>query len=185
MLQNKQRLEEEERKEREREIERRKIGRDVQKLRQKQQDLEMKQAYEERMREKAADAAAREKVLQQIAQDKLERKQKELAMQQVCIIFFTKKENFSLNLSFYISIKYNFTKRSNMFNNNLSRQNHLNHQYQRQLSVEYNFGCHQAILTSHNLNQQILYAICVLMLFRISIYHSVNLRCPPLSLDGN
>lgn len=82
MLQNKQRLEEEERKEREREIERRKIGRDVQKLRQKQQDLEMKQAYEERMREKAADAAAREKVLQQIAQDKLERKQKELAMQQ-------------------------------------------------------------------------------------------------------
>lgn len=47
----------------------------------------MKQAYEERMREKAADAAAREKVLQQIAQDKLERKQKELAMQQVCMFF--------------------------------------------------------------------------------------------------
>lgn len=47
----------------------------------------MKQAYEERMKEKAADAAAREKVLQQIAQDKLERKQKELAMQQVCMFF--------------------------------------------------------------------------------------------------
>lgn len=56
-------------------------------MRQKQQDLEMKQAYEERMKEKAADAAAREKVLQQIAQDKLERKQKELAIQQVCIFF--------------------------------------------------------------------------------------------------
>lgn len=50
----------------------------------------MKQAYEERMKERAADAAAREKVLQQIAQDKLERKQKELAMQQVCMFFFGK-----------------------------------------------------------------------------------------------
>lgn len=59
-------------------------------MRQKQQDLEMKQAYEERMKERAADAAAREKVLQQIAQDKLERKQKELAMQQVCMFFFGK-----------------------------------------------------------------------------------------------
>ncbi|KOC65589.1 UBX domain-containing protein 4 [Habropoda laboriosa] len=81
-VQRKQRVEEEEKKEREREIERRKIGRDVQKMRQTQQDLEMKQAFEERMREKAADAAAREKVLQQIAHDKLERKQRELAMQQ-------------------------------------------------------------------------------------------------------
>ncbi|KAK9301422.1 hypothetical protein QLX08_006243 [Tetragonisca angustula] len=81
-LQRKQRIEEEERKNKEREIERRKIGRDMQKMRQKQQDLEVKQAYEERMKEKAADAAAREKVLQQIAQDKLERKQKQLAMQQ-------------------------------------------------------------------------------------------------------
>lgn len=58
-------------------------------MRQKQQDIEMKQAYEERMKEKAADAAAREKVLQQIAQDKLERKQKELAMQ-VCMFFSEK-----------------------------------------------------------------------------------------------
>ncbi|XP_033319302.1 UBX domain-containing protein 4 isoform X1 [Bombus bifarius] len=81
-LQRKQRIEEEEKKNRQSEIERRKIGRDIQKMRQKQQDLEMKQAYEERMKERAADAAAREKVLQQIAQDKLERKQKELAMQQ-------------------------------------------------------------------------------------------------------
>lgn len=77
-------------KNRQSEIERRKIGRDIQKMRQKQQDLEMKQAYEERMKERAADAAAREKVLQQIAQDKLERKQKELAMQQVCMFFFEK-----------------------------------------------------------------------------------------------
>lgn len=81
-IQRKQRAEEEERKQREREIERRKIGRDVQKMRQKQQDLEMKLAYDERMKEKAADAAAREKVLQQIALDKLERKRKELALQQ-------------------------------------------------------------------------------------------------------
>ena len=63
----------------------------MQKMRQKQQDLEVKQAYEERMKEKAADAAAREKVLQQIAQDKLERKQKQLAMQQVCMFFLWKK----------------------------------------------------------------------------------------------
>ncbi|XP_014480252.1 PREDICTED: UBX domain-containing protein 4 [Dinoponera quadriceps] len=81
-LQRKQRLEEEVKKEREREIERRKRGRDVQKMRQMQQDLEVKQACEERMREKAAEAAAREKVRQQIVQDKLERKQKELALQQ-------------------------------------------------------------------------------------------------------
>lgn len=46
-----------------------------------QQELEVKQACEERMREKAAEAAAREKVRQQIVQDKLERKQKELALQ--------------------------------------------------------------------------------------------------------
>ena len=63
----------------------------MQKMRQKQQDLEVKQAYEERMKDKAADAAAREKVLQQIAQDKLERKQKQLAMQQVCMFFLWKK----------------------------------------------------------------------------------------------
>ncbi|KYQ52920.1 UBX domain-containing protein 4 [Trachymyrmex zeteki] len=81
-LQRKQRLEEEQKKEREREIERRKMGRDVQKLRQTQQELEIKQANEERRREKAAEAAAREKVRQQIVQDKLERKQKELALQQ-------------------------------------------------------------------------------------------------------
>lgn len=81
-LQRKQRLEEEQKKEREREIERRKMGRDVQKMRQLQQEMEIKQAHEERMREKAAEAAAREKVRQQIAQDKLERKQKELALQQ-------------------------------------------------------------------------------------------------------
>ena len=81
-LQRKQRVEEEERKEKERELERRKVGRDVQKSKQKQQDLEIKQAHEERLREKAADAAAREKVRQQIAQDKLERKQRELALQQ-------------------------------------------------------------------------------------------------------
>ncbi|XP_015596646.1 UBX domain-containing protein 4 [Cephus cinctus] len=81
-LQKKQREEEEKRKERERELERRRMGRDVQKMRQKQQDLEIKQAHEERMREKAAETAAREKVKQQIAQDKLERKHKELALQQ-------------------------------------------------------------------------------------------------------
>lgn len=81
-LQRKQRLDEEQKKEREREVERRKMGRDVQKMRQMQQDLEIKQAHEERMREKAAETAAREKVRQQIAQDKLERKQKELALQQ-------------------------------------------------------------------------------------------------------
>ncbi|XP_031827720.1 UBX domain-containing protein 4 [Nomia melanderi] len=81
-MQRKQRVEDEEKKAREREIERRKVGRDLQKMRQKQQDLEMKQAHEQRLKEKAADAAAREKVRQQIAQDKLERKQKELAMQQ-------------------------------------------------------------------------------------------------------
>ncbi|KYN36330.1 UBX domain-containing protein 4 [Trachymyrmex septentrionalis] len=81
-LQRKQRLDEEQKKEREREIERRKMGRDVQKMRQMQQELEIKQAHEERMREKAAETAAREKVRQQIAQDKLERKQKELALQQ-------------------------------------------------------------------------------------------------------
>lgn len=81
-VQKKQRQEEEERKEKEREMERRKMGRDVQKMRQKQQDLEVKQAHEERMKEKAAEAAAREKVRLQIAQDKLERKQKELALQQ-------------------------------------------------------------------------------------------------------
>ncbi|EFN79394.1 UBX domain-containing protein 4 [Harpegnathos saltator] len=81
-FQRRQRLEEELKKEREQEIERRKRGRDVQKMRQMQQDLEMKQACEERMREKAAEAAAREKVKQQIVQDKLERKQKELALQQ-------------------------------------------------------------------------------------------------------
>lgn len=63
------------------------MGQDVQKMRQMQQDLEIKLAHEERMREKAAETAAREKVRQQIAQDKLERKQKELALQ-VCIIYF-------------------------------------------------------------------------------------------------
>ncbi|XP_020280469.1 UBX domain-containing protein 4 isoform X2 [Pseudomyrmex gracilis] len=81
-LQRKQRAEEEERKEREREIERRKTGRDVQKMRQMQHELEIKHAQEERKREMAAEAAAREKVRLQIAQDKLERKQKELVLQQ-------------------------------------------------------------------------------------------------------
>ncbi|KAH0954503.1 hypothetical protein HN011_012157 [Eciton burchellii] len=81
-LQRKQRLEEVQKKEREQEIQRRQMGRDVQKMRQMQQELQIKQAHEERMREKAAEVAAREKVRQQIAQDKLERKQKELALQQ-------------------------------------------------------------------------------------------------------
>ncbi|KAM0736603.1 UBX domain-containing protein 4 [Formica fusca] len=81
-LQRQQRLEEDQKQERNREIERRKMGQDVQKMRQMQQDLEIKLAHEERMREKAAETAAREKVRQQIAQDKLERKQKELALQQ-------------------------------------------------------------------------------------------------------
>ncbi|XP_012229580.2 UBX domain-containing protein 4 isoform X1 [Linepithema humile] len=81
-LQRKQRLEEEQKKDREREIERRKMGRDVQKMRQMQQELEIKQAHDERMREKAEEAVARQKVRLQIAQDKLERKQKELALQQ-------------------------------------------------------------------------------------------------------
>lgn len=62
------------------------MGQDVQKMRKMQQELEIKLAHEERMREKAAEAAAREKVRQQIAQDKLERKQKEFALQ-VNIIF--------------------------------------------------------------------------------------------------
>ncbi|XP_076242160.1 UBX domain-containing protein 4 [Calliopsis andreniformis] len=81
-LQRKQRVEEEERKAKEAELARRQVRRDVQKVRLRQQDLEMKQAHEERLKEKAADAAAREKVRQQIAQDKLERKEKELVLQQ-------------------------------------------------------------------------------------------------------
>ncbi|XP_012276118.1 UBX domain-containing protein 4 [Orussus abietinus] len=81
-LQKKQRAEEEQRKSIECEIKRRKIGQDVLKMRRKQQDIEIKQAHEERIKEKAAEAAAREKVRQQIAQDKLERKERELALQQ-------------------------------------------------------------------------------------------------------
>lgn len=81
--QKKQRVEEEQRKQRERELERRKHGRDVQKLKQKQQDLEAKHAHEERMREKAEDAAVREKIKKQIEQDKLERREKLMAMQEL------------------------------------------------------------------------------------------------------
>lgn len=64
-LQQRQRIEEEERKEKERELERR-MKREMQGIKQKQQEL-----------------TDREKIRQQIAQDKLERKQKELALQQM------------------------------------------------------------------------------------------------------
>lgn len=64
-LQQRQRVEEEERKEKERELERRKMRREMQGIKQKQELTD------------------REKIRQQIAQDKLERKQKELALQQM------------------------------------------------------------------------------------------------------
>ena len=80
-LQRKQKLELEREEEKKRELERRKLGKDVQTLKQKQHEAEIKLAHEERMREKAAENAARERVREQIAQDKLERKQKELALQ--------------------------------------------------------------------------------------------------------
>ncbi|XP_066595721.1 UBX domain-containing protein 4 isoform X2 [Prorops nasuta] len=81
-IQKKQRLEEEEKKEKERELNRRKMAKDLQKRLQMQHELEIKQAHVERMKEKAEEAAAKKKVRQQIAQDKLERKQRELALQQ-------------------------------------------------------------------------------------------------------
>lgn len=64
-LQQKQRLEEEEKKEKERELERRKVRREMQAIKQKQNEL-----------------SERETIRQQIAQDKIERKQRELALQQ-------------------------------------------------------------------------------------------------------
>ncbi|XP_043288065.1 UBX domain-containing protein 4 [Venturia canescens] len=81
-LQRQQKIAEEREAEKQREIERRLLGKDLQALKQKQHEAEIKLALDERMREKAAEAEAREKVLKQIAQDKLERKQREMALQQ-------------------------------------------------------------------------------------------------------
>lgn len=80
-LQRQQKAEKEKEEEKRRELERRKSGRDVQIARQKQQELEIAIALEERAKEKAQEFAAKERVRQQIAQDKLERKQKEQALQ--------------------------------------------------------------------------------------------------------
>lgn len=67
-----------------------------------QHEIEIKHAQEERKREMAAETAAREKVRLQIAQDKLERKQKELALQVSSIL--TKCHSHSLTLT----LKFNF-----------------------------------------------------------------------------
>lgn len=80
-LQRREKMAKEREEEKKREIERRLLGKDLQALKRKQHEAEIKLALDERMREKAAEAVAREKILKQIAQDKLERKQRELALQ--------------------------------------------------------------------------------------------------------